>query len=934
MSLHPRPARLCQSCRYDLLSLFEYGLISPRRLPRSPALLNAFPRSIASRGLQARSLATTQSFGQPKSPTRGSPPPVAEYEKEKQSNTDVQQEIEIQALQQIEKELGRPLDEAIRADELAANDVVLDIEAESENTSADLVVEEAIDHLHALRDRGAPSEEIVREARSLFGEYLPETALDEEDTKFYVRLYGEPVELDLYEKDLGEEEFELDGESEPVLLSADGEVLADFEEPSDIVESGLDQENTAENTADVSNDTQPYTPFSAEATTRAQDIAKQLDGELYEPDEYRRDEEEDVDDDESPDARAHPLTTLGKFNTSPRTVFLNQESYVHPLSNILGDYSNKQLKDMCEKTFGGPGLPDSALTPRSCKGRKPIAIPLDPSQHVMGEMEANAYFTTVVPPTYAAITSILSETRKRLGASWLRELLAKPDGPRILDAGAGGAGILAWRDIVDAEWRSLHYKDDEMPEPPQSKAVVLAGSDAVRHRSAALLENTTFIPRLPDYVHSRHGPTIEDNRPLQARKEFDVIIAPHTLFPLKEEWQRKQQVQNLWSLLSPNGGVLVLLEKGVHRGFEAVAAARDLLLTRYISSPGSENYESELQSALSQEEQITNKDAGMIVAPCTNHFKCPMYTVQGIARGRKDMCSFQQRYIRPGFLQRILGATDRNHDEVDFSYISVMKGKDIRGAQPESYDDIKDPWNLQTSSSSSVSHDFPLTTDFPRVVYQPLKRRGHVTIDLCTPAGKIERWTVPKSFSKQAYRDARKSKWGDLWALGAKTQTKRNLQLGSKTDKEQLMKDRIADEAAERRERQEEAALNEIEYSEVESEDIVQREPRVQRKKPSEKAAKDIRTLGRAATKANMTNEDDPAAVNAFLEEWEKDFEIITKKFPGRKGTKASDSSRAAKKMAKMQKAGIEPNLTLPWMQSNRTAGKRRSGRDAVRSNA
>ena len=318
-----------------------------------------------------------------------------------------------------------------------------------------------------------------------------------------------------------------------------------------------------------------------------------------------------------------------------------------------------------------------------------------------------------------------------------------------------------------------------------------------------------------------------------------------------------------------------------------------------------------------------------------------MYTVPGIARGRKDICSFQQRYIRPGFLQRILGATDRNHDEVDFSYISVMKGKDIREAQPESYADVSDPWNLQQLSSATPSEDFPLTTDLPRIVYPPLKRRGHVTIDLCTPAGKIERWTVPKSFGKQAYRDARKSKWGDLWALGAKTQVKRNLQLGTRTEKEQMIKDRMADEAAERKERAEEAALNEIAYAEVESEDIVgrrTREPRIKKSKPSENVAKDIKALSRAASKTNTnataTNEDEPEAINAFLEDWEKEFEAAGKKYPGRKGNKSNESTRAAKKMARMQKAGVEPNLTLPWMQSNRIAGKRRSGRDAERSSA
>jgi ribosomal protein RSM22 (predicted rRNA methylase) len=923
MSLHARPVRLCNSCRYDLFSLFELGFSAPRNLPSKRALLPPGPRIRTSGRSQARGFAsahrTLQHNNRPDRPVLRAANPKNDRPTEEE-----QRQVELQALEQIENELGKPLDEAIREDELAALETEEDVPGASEDISADYMVEEAIDQVHGLREAGASIEEVVREARSVFGEYLPEGTLDEDETKMYVRLYGAPVEQVVV------------SENSPVIVDADGEILEDYRAYS----IGNELESTEDDGVEASNGTVAYKPFSDEAVARAQDIAKQLGGELYEPDQAYRDEEADADEDESPDPKAHPLTTIGKFATSPRTVFLNQQSFVQPLTEILGDYSNKQLKDMCEKMFGGPGLPDSALTPRSTKTRKPIAIPLDPSQHVMGEMEANAYFTTIVPPTYAAITSVLTETRKRLGSSWLRELMTKPDGPRILDAGAGGAGILAWRDVVAAEWQAIHYLRD-MPEPPQSKAVVLAGSDTIRHRSAALLENTTFIPRLPDYVHSREGPTIDDDRPVQARKEFDVIIAPHTLFPLKEEWQRKQQIQNLWSLLSPDGGVLILIEKGVPRGFEAIAAAREFLLSRHISSPGSETYESEMQNALSQEEQITKKDAGMIVAPCTNHSKCPMYTVSGVARGRKDMCSFQQRYIRPGFLQRILGATDRNHDEVDFSYISVMKGRDIRGYQPQSYAYVSDPSQMLSDSSTAdePSEGFPLSTSQPRIVYPPLKRRGHVTMDLCTPAGNIERWTVPKSFGKQAYRDARKSKWGDLWALDAKTKIMRNLQLGTKTEKEQMIKDRMAEEAAERKERAEEAALNEIAYAEVESEDIVKRQQRIPRAsnkkaKLPETVAKDIRTLGRAAGKADATNEDEPEAINAFLEDWESEFDAAAKKYPGRKGIKSSDSSRAAKKMAKMQRAGVEPNLTLPWMQSNRIAGKRRSGRDAERSSA
>jgi ribosomal protein RSM22 (predicted rRNA methylase) len=62
-------------------------------------------------------------------------------------------------------------------------------------------------------------------------------------------------------------------------------------------------------------------------------------------------------------------------------------------------------------------------------------------------------------------------------------------------------------------------------------------------------------------------------------------------------------------------------------------------------------------------------------------------------------------------------------------------------------------------------------------------------MDVCTPAGKIERWTVPKSFSKLAYHDARKTRWGDLWALGAKTTAERPPRNGKPIPKAKLKQD-------------------------------------------------------------------------------------------------------------------------------------------------
>lgn len=247
-----------------------------------------------------------------------------------------------------------------------------------------------------------------------------------------------------------------------------------------------------------------------------------------------------------------------------------------------------------------------------------------------------------------------------------------------------------------------------------------------------------------------------------------------------------------------------MIEKGIPRGFEAVAAARDMLLERYIKVPeGGSTFYSTKSALESPEHEVYQKSTGMIIAPCTNHDRCPLFKTSGVSKGRKDVCSFQQRYIRPAFLQRILGAKDRNHDDVDYSYISVMKGDDLRNRSFAKWEHVSDPigapeaaqkalTSSHTDAASKIQQGFehvdptwsdsaapPPTHALPRILSHPLKRQGHVTIDLCTPQAEIRRWTIPKSFSRQAYRDARKARWGDLWALGAKTNIACNLKTGT-----------------------------------------------------------------------------------------------------------------------------------------------------------
>ncbi|KFX95129.1 hypothetical protein V490_04010 [Pseudogymnoascus sp. VKM F-3557] len=701
-------------------------------------------------------------------------------------------------------------------------------------------------------------EETVRHARETFGETLPKDFLSTEEYQLYERLYGPPLRETTYEDLQIVEEAELeedwDGPISNVILreNADGE-FEEVEMGEEYAGEGLSEAELADAADNVDYEIIGHSRESLSAQLQEMEVAVEeaveanmqvqgknqrevdaimrlrqdmedafaaqpLEGKQEIEEEVEADEEgieeleEDVEEDNfwdrddgfgqtessSDEIRTHPYTMAGRFGTNPSTIFLPEESFVLPLTEMLRRSNIKHLTEAAEKAFGGPGLPYSASTPSASALLPQKHIGLEASQYKMSEIEADAYMAAVMPGVYASVMGTLVEVRKRLGPSWIRDMLLRKDGqgPSVLDAGAGGAGAIAWKEVMQTEWdimaeEGLVEAGSKIP----GKRTVLTGPETLRDRMSVILEDTSFLPRLPDYVHSSNHERRVDGSTPQPRKMYDIVIAPHTLFPLKEDFKRKNQVRNLWSLVNPNGGVLIILEKGLPRGFEAVAEARSLLLEKFIASPGATHI---INGNLNNDDPDIPKDKGMIIAPCTNHLPCPMYPVPGISSGRKDYCHFGQRYIRPGFQQRVLGANRKNHEDAKFSYVAVRRGVDARDPSPssqtaplvqgqEATDAAFEGHEAESDPDLGYHTQKPLgdfsTLSLPRMILTPLKRRGHVTIDLCTPAGTLERWTVPKSFSAQAYRDARKAKWGDLWALGAKTRVIREARLGKPMDR-------------------------------------------------------------------------------------------------------------------------------------------------------
>ncbi|KAI1924414.1 37S ribosomal protein S22 [Ophidiomyces ophidiicola] len=612
--------------------------------------------------------------------------------------------------------------------------------------------------------------ERVRLARQRYGDELPDGELNVDEMALYKSLYGTPRAAPAAESEEtqnpGPQLFRADGQGSLIKVDLGSEFELDKNDPYSPNEDEVFQEESLD------------TEESERCLETHQRAVPVKFIEDYDPNEFG--------------PRAHPLTTIGKFNTPSSTVFMPQTTLIKPITDIISHSNMKHIIDRSHELFG-KSLSEST---RVVKGTPQLPIACSATQHSMKPIDATLFLSVLYPGLYTTSLSILSEVRKRLGSKWLRDLMYKKGGAKILDVGAGGAGILAWRDVLKAEWSLIHPDYTDASQAPQGKATVVVGSDTLRHNISHLLENTTFIPRLPDYLHASDPSTVGDEESSPKRKRFDVIIASHNLMKHSEAYMRKETILKLWSLLNPDGGVLILVEKGFQSGFDCIGGAREMILNRLIASPGSTHYEKILGS--SNDETIVQKEKGMIIAPCTNHSECPLYVNPGIKVPNKDLCHFSQRYVRPNFLQRIVDSKDENHEDIKFSYLAVQRGVDKRETEAviqgqsasdaafSGYDaSVDNAGNFAIPEVRAMDeNNTPQinTLSLPRLILPPLKRKGHVVLDLCTPAGQIERWVVSRSYSKQAFRDARKSSWGDLWALGAKSRTPRNLKLTNKND--------------------------------------------------------------------------------------------------------------------------------------------------------
>jgi len=442
-------------------------------------------------------------------------------------------------------------------------------------------------------------------------------------------------------------------------------------------------------------------------------------------------------------------------------------------------------------------------------------------------MEVDSHIASIFLQNYGSLYQSLFELQKRCGAD-------KFNPQKVLDVGYGpSTGIVALNDLMGPGYRPV-LKDSvilgSVEMQKRAKVILSRQYNEIPLDDIAKITKTNASAAEETQQHTQEEEKKDDieekdklfgdidtkkiniitnlkKRVPGKPKKYDLIMIQHQLlkdeheFPLQVELNLEHYIE----LLEPNGH-LVIVERGNPMGFETVARARELVLrpenhehedvkTGKVPRLWKENkqkrqdsdnpdFDLPIENRTFAKEDVYLK----VVAPCAHHRKCPLQVGKPLyyefkSLGNLKFCNNQKKIQRPKFsieLKRgkILGSKWKETEqgfEVESKSVSGSGRQNATDYEILNYSYLileRTP-DADLSSTSTGG----LADVSPRVVDQPLKKKGHVVLTVCGSEGEISKWTVPKSFDKQLYHDARKSNKNDIWMHGAKTKIKsRSLQ--------------------------------------------------------------------------------------------------------------------------------------------------------------
>ncbi|KAF9075038.1 mitochondrial small ribosomal subunit Rsm22-domain-containing protein [Rhodocollybia butyracea] len=394
------------------------------------------------------------------------------------------------------------------------------------------------------------------------------------------------------------------------------------------------------------------------------------------------------------------------------------------------------------------------------------------------ERDGTAFASVALPAHYSAILAVLTHVKHRLGPDW--------NISKVIDWGAGtGSGL--WASVHTFQQNAETSQDVEGLKVSDTSLESYVGIDK-RDGLVTIGKRLLREIKRNDLSVSWQRVFHEEDRMSRDIGQHTLALSAFNLSSLPTNIARKTLVKEMWE---SGAHTIVLIDHNTSAGFENIAEARQVLL----------------KMGRKETEDPTTEDwpikGSHVVAPCPHDGECPLHH----PGSTRLVCGFSQRLQRPSFV-RLTKHSPTGHEDTGYSYVVIQRGE--RPTRPESklgrigaigkreLDKVSAPQvvikELSLHNESNVeemleaptvdqapipaSEDSSLQLPFdeklqaelrqeayswPRLVFSPLKKSGHIILDACTPEGKIMRMTVPKSQGKQPYYDARKSSWGDIF---------------------------------------------------------------------------------------------------------------------------------------------------------------------------
>ncbi|GAA6037858.1 hypothetical protein JCM8097_005074 [Rhodosporidiobolus ruineniae] len=407
------------------------------------------------------------------------------------------------------------------------------------------------------------------------------------------------------------------------------------------------------------------------------------------------------------------------------------------------------------------------------------------------------YLAGLMPSAYAATLHALTVTRDRLalvaegGGERTGDLAWEPD--RLIDFGSG-TGSAAWAfeevwGVQTGEGTPRQYVGLEASVNMVELSSGLFGALPLRSTSSPSSSGPATSARLDARAYQLALPASNTAfaklqiHPKSMAQKRTLALAALTLGDLPTREKRKELVRAMWD---SGAEVIVVVDRGTPAGSRIVIEAREQLLmygkrevarargTHEVVEADQDLLDAGFEvvgEVVEGEGEVDPSLGSFVVAPCSHDGPCPLH------HSTKAFCHFSQRVQNPPFL-RNTKHTNRGQDDAKFSYVVIRRGQ---RPSPSSSVSSTASSSVSTEDAAPASSDGAVVLHDPRVrapeeavdaatelerprlIGPPMKRSGHVILEVCAPSGDIERHTIPKSQGRQAYYDARKSSWGDTF---------------------------------------------------------------------------------------------------------------------------------------------------------------------------